>query len=470
MDLLGELQHAVGVNHLLVGDEVCAGYSRDWTGRFLGRAAAVVRAGSTSEVAAVLATCHAAGVAVVAQGGNTGLVGGSVPLHGEVVLSLTRLDDIEPVDHAAGQVTVGAGATLASLQRHAAAAGMAFGVDIGARDSATVGGMIATNAGGLRFLRYGGMREQVVGLEAVLADGTVLSHLDGLTKDNTGYHWPSLLCGSEGTLAVVTRARLRLVPAFTEQALALLAFDSVAAAIDAVWHVRDRTPNLSAAELFLGEGLDLVCDRLLLPHPFAVTHAAYVVAECTGLHDPTEELAIAVADIHDVIDIAVADRGRFEQLWGYRERHAEAINLLGAPHKLDVTLPASRLADFINQVPAVVAGVNPSANTWLFGHVSDGNIHVNITGVAADDEQVDEAVLEFVASLGGSISAEHGIGNAKKQWLHLNRSPAEIAMFQRLKHALDPTGILNPHAVLPTPSEVSQVKKGSDPFLRQEGV
>lgn len=448
-DLLVELRRAVGPDHVLVGDDLCAGYSRDWTGRFGGRAAAVLRPADTAEVALVLAACHRAGAAVVPQGGNTGMVGGSVPLRGEVVLSLTRLTEIEAVDRAASQVTVGAGVTLSRLQRHARDADRAFGVDLGARDSATVGGMIATNAGGLRFLRYGGMREQVVGLEAVLADGTVLSHLDGLSKDNTGYHWPSLLCGSEGTLAVVTRARLRMVAAHAERALALLAFDSVGEAVNAVWHVRDHAPNLSAAELFLGSGLDLVCSQLELPHPFASTHAAYVVVECTAATDPTEELAMAVADIESVVDVAVADRGRFDLLWGYRERHAEAINLLGPPHKLDVTLPASRLAAFIDEAPSVVAAVDPSAQTWLFGHVADGNIHVNITGPSPHDETTDDAVLRYVASLGGSISAEHGIGTAKKQWLHLNRSTAEIAMFRSLKHALDPTGILNPNAVLP---------------------
>ncbi len=448
--LLGALHQAVGVGQVMVRDDLCAGFSRDWTGRFVGRAAAVVRPGSTAEVAAVMRACRDAEVAVVPQGGNTGLVGGSVPLHGEVVMSLSRLASVEPVDRAARQVTVGAGVTLSALQRHAAASNLAFGVDLGARDSATVGGMIATNAGGLRFLRYGGMREQVVGMEAVLADGTVVAHLDGLAKDNTGYHWPSLLCGSEGTLAVITRARLKLVPALAETALALLAFDSVAAAVDAVWHVRERAPALSAAELFLGDGLDLVCEQLRLPHPFGTTHAAYLIVECMALHDPVDELAAAVADLDRVSDIAVADRGRAEMLWGYRERHAEAINLLGPPHKLDVTVPAAKLVEFIETVGSVVTSVDRSARTWLFGHVADGNIHVNITGLAPHEESADEAVLVYVAALGGSISAEHGIGTAKKHWLHLNRSDAEIALFRSLKLALDPTGVLNPHVLLPS--------------------
>lgn len=447
--LFDQLRDIVGADHLLQGEELTAGYARDWSGRFVGKAAAVVRPADVEQVAAVLAACHRAGCPVVPQGGNTGLVGGSVPLQGEIVLSLRRLEALSPVDHAASQVTVGAGVTLARLQDHARSAGLAFGVDLGARDSATVGGMIATNAGGLHFLRYGGMRDQVQGIEAVLADGTIVRHLDGLWKDNTGYDWGRLLCGSEGTLAVITAARLRLVPAYAERAVALLAFAHVADAIDAVWELRQAVDSLAAAELFLGSGLELVCERLDLPKPFPETHEAYLLVECAGKIDPTDELASAVAGLGRLVDAAVADPGRRQLLWAYRERHPEAINLVGAPHKLDVTLPAARIAEFVERVPSVVLGVAPEARCWLFGHVADGNIHVNITGPAPDDESADEAVLAYVASLGGSISAEHGIGTAKKAWLHLNRSPSEVALFRSIKSALDPAGVLNPHVLLP---------------------
>jgi FAD/FMN-containing dehydrogenase len=248
---------------------------------------------------------------------------------------------------------------------------------------------------------------------------------------------------------VITRARLQLVTAHDERALALLAFGAVEPAVAAVWVLRDTVPSLAAAELFLGSGLELVCDRLHLPRPFPQTHPAYVLVECAATRDPTDEMAEAVAGLDDVTDVAVADRGRFELLWSYRERHTEAINLLGPPHKLDVTLPAGRLAAFVEAIPGVVAGVDPAASTWLFGHVADGNIHVNITGPAPDDETTDGAVLACVAELGGSISAEHGIGTAKKPWLHLNRSPGELALFRSIKDALDPAGVLNPHALLP---------------------
>src|SRR5436305_11462667 len=213
----------VGEQHVLTGDAT-AGFAVDWTGRFRGRTPATVRPQNTAEVAAVLALCTDAGRPVVPQGGNTGLVGGGVPLHGEVVVSLRRLAAIDAVDVAAGQVTAGAGATLAAVDAAASGAGLAFGVDLAARDSATVGGMVATNAGGLRMLRYGPMRAQTAGVEAVLADGRLVVHLGGLAKDNTGYDLAGLLAGSEGTLAVITRLRLRLVPRLEHRTTGLLAF------------------------------------------------------------------------------------------------------------------------------------------------------------------------------------------------------------------------------------------------------
>src|SRR2546423_3672422 len=220
--LQSQLIEAIGPEAVLTDPDVVAGYETDWTGRFRGRARLVVRPASRDQVVSVLRLCSAAGAAVVPQGGNTGLVGGGVPRDGEVVLSLARLDSLGPVDRLAGQVTVGAGATLSAVQRHAAAAGFEFAVDLAARDSATIGGMVNTNAGGLKVLRYGSMRAQVAGLEAVLADGRVISRLGGLPKDSTGYDLVGALVGSEGTLAVVTSVRLRLVALARRQVTALL--------------------------------------------------------------------------------------------------------------------------------------------------------------------------------------------------------------------------------------------------------
>jgi len=348
-------------------------------------------------------------------------------------------------------VTTGAGVTLGELQAAARAAGWSYGVDMASRDSATVGGTVATNAGGLRVVRYGDTRAQVLGLEAVLGSGEVISHLGGLVKDNTGYHWPSLVCGSEGTLAVVTAARLRLVPPVGYRTVALLAFPAVRPAVEAAGRLRRALPILEASELVLAPGMELVCSVTGAGLPFPAPHPVYLLIEVADRTDPTGPLAEAVDGIDDLSDVAVAtEPGPRAALWHYREAHTEAINTLGSPHKLDVTLPNGALAEFVDRVPDVVRTVDPAARTWLFGHVGDGNIHVNVSGPAPDDDRVDDAVFRLVAALGGSISAEHGIGTAKKRWLHLSRTPAEIRAFRSIKHALDPAGILNPGVLLPS--------------------
>jgi FAD/FMN-containing dehydrogenase len=448
--LLDALRVAVGPAHVLTDPDVTAGQVRDWTGRFTGSTPAVVRPGTVDEVAAVLRVCCDAGAAVVPQGGNTGLVGGSVPLHGEVLLDLRRFGALEPVDARAGQVTAQAGVTIARLHDHARAAGWDYGVDLSARDSATVGGTIATNAGGIYVMRYGATRRQVLGIEAVLSDGRVVRHLDGLEKDNTGYDLAGLLCGSEGTLAVITAARLRLVPRLTHVVVALLAFDDVEGALDAVGALRRAVDSLRAVELFFQDGLDLVCDRLRLPRPFNRPHHAFVLVEAAAGTDPTAELAAAIEALGDLADSAVAADDRAARaLWRYREGHTEAINQLGAPHKLDVTLPGDQLARFVEEVRDQVVARAPNATVWLFGHAADGNIHVNVTGVAPDDEGITDTVLRLVARRHGSISAEHGIGTAKRAWLSLVRSAAEIDAFRAIKTALDPARVLNPHVLLP---------------------
>ena len=446
--LPGELAEVVGPRHVLVDPEVTASYVVDWTGRFHGSTPAVVRPGSTSEVAEVVRRCRRAGAPLCLQGGNTGLVGGGVPLHHEVVLTLERLGAVGDVDRSAGQVTAGAAVTIGQLQR-AGGAGWSYGVDLASRDSATVGGSVATNAGGVHVLRYGPTRAQVLGVEAVLGDGSVISHLGGLLKDNTGYDLAALLCGSEGTLGVVTRARLRLVPATPERVVALLGFDSVAPSLRAAAELRRDVTTLSAAEFFLAPGLQLVCRHRRAAAPFDRPFTAYLVVEAAGRTDPTDELAEAIGSLGEVGDVAVAvDGPSAERLWAYREGHTEAINALGPPHKLDVALPPSRLPGFVAEVPAVVAAVAPEADVWLFGHAADGNVHVNVTGVAPEDPAVDEAVFGLTAREGGSISAEHGIGTAKVRWLALNRSPSELAAFSALRRAFDPDHILNPHVLV----------------------
>jgi FAD/FMN-containing dehydrogenase len=310
--------------------------------------------------------------------------------------------------------------------------------------------MVATNAGGNRVLRYGPMRHQVVGVEVVLADGSVLSHLGGLLKDNTGYDLAGLLVGSEGTLGVVTAARLRLVPRDTERTTAVLALRSVADAVEVAARLRDRLASLDAVEGIVQASLSLVADVLGLVPPFAALPPVALLVEVAGRADPTDELAGAVGALGErVVDAVVAtDDAARRRLWAWREGVAEAVARTGIPHKLDVTLPLARLDEFATRVPDVAATAAPGARCYLFGHLGDGNLHVNVLGVAPDDERVDDAVLRLVVELGGSISAEHGIGTAKQPWLALQRSAAELAAMAAIKHALDPAGVLNPHALL----------------------
>ncbi len=448
--LAGELAGIVGDSHVLTAPDMRAGYERDWTGRFGGEARLVVRPGSADEVAAVVRTCADAGAAIVPQGGNTGLVGGGVPRGGEVVLSLVRLDDLDPVDQVAGQVSVGAGVTLERLQDHLRGSGFDFAVDYGARSAATVGGMVATNAGGVHVVRYGSMRRQVAGIEAVLADGSVIERMAGLVKDNAGYDLPGLVTGSEGTLAIVTRVRLSLVRHLPERVAALFAVEDTAAAVDLFGHLHARLPTLEAAELFYADGLALVCDERNLSPPFATDHPAYLLVECADIRDVVEPLADAMEDAPGVLDEAVADdTAARERLWSYRELHTEAINARGVPHKLDVTVPLAAVAAFADDVRERVGQVAPDARTILFGHVGDGNLHVNVLGPEPQDESVDEAILRLVAAHRGSVSAEHGIGIAKPRWLSLTRTPEEVAALRAIKRALDPRGLLNPGVLLP---------------------
>ncbi len=445
---LAGCRRAVGEAAVLVDPEVTASYVTDWTGRFTGTTPAVVRPASTAEVAAVVALAREHRVALVPQGGRTGLVAGGVPLAGEVVVSLTRFTGLSPVDPLAQQVTAGAGVTLAALGDHAAATGLAFGVDLGARASATVGGMVATNAGGLHVVRHGAMRAQLVGVEAVLGTGRVVSRLGGLVKDNTGYDLAQLLCGSEGTLGIVTAARLRLVAPPRHVVTALLAVASIDHAVTLAAELRRTVAGVQALELMTGPGMALVA-RYLEATPPLTAAAAYLLVEVGADADPVDALAGAAAAA-GVLDAAVATEGaERRRLWRWREAHSEAGGSLGVVHKLDVTLPAAELARFCTDVEAQVAAARPGATTLLFGHVGDGNVHVNVVGPPADDDAVDDIVLGLVVDRGGSISAEHGIGTLKRRWLARDRSPDEVATMAAVKAALDPDGILNPGVLLP---------------------
>ncbi len=449
MDCLEQaLTDAVGARHVLTDREMLVSYERDYTGRFEGRARLVVRPGSTDEVAAVVRACAGAGAALVPQGGNTGLVGGGVPRHDEVLVSLTRLTEIGEVDRALGQITVGAGVTLAALHAAARAADEDPGLDFAARDSCTIGGVVACDAGGARALRHGTARAHIAGLEAVLADGSVISRLAGLSKDNAGYRLPEMLIGSEGTLGIITRVRWKLTALMRARVAALVPLQNARAASDLLTHLRAHAPSLESCDFFLDEGLDLVLQHQRRPSPLSARAPFYVLAECAGRTDPTDELAAALGEA-GVEDALIADdTASREGLWSLREGHTDAINAAGVPHKLDVGIPLSELDRFLDEVP-VAASKAGGKRVILFGHLGDGNVHVNVLGPDPEDTRVDDAVLELTLACGGTISAEHGIGVVKAGWLERARGPAEVSAMRAIKQALDPEGLLNPGAVLP---------------------
>lgn len=469
--LLAELRQVVGRAHVLTDPDQVAGYEIDWTRRHRGPALAVVRPADTAEVAGVVRACRDAGAAVIPQGGNTGLVGGSVPRPeatpsgvGQVVISTRRLTELGRVDLAAGQVTAGAGVTLEDLQAHVRGTGLQVGLDLAARGSATVGGLAATNAGGERVLRYGVARSQVVGIEVVLADGSVVRRLSGLVKDNVGYDLAGLFVGSEGTLGVITAVRLRLFPEPPSRAAAMIGLASVEAAVDALTGLRARLDGLEAAELMEREGVELVRRHLALGPPLVDDHPFYLLVEAAGTADQATALAEALASLgappaaaavaHEAppaFDAVIGESsGERARLWRYRDAHTEALAASGIPLKLDVALPLAALASFVAEGRVLVASSRPHVRTVAFGHLAEGNLHVNLLGLA--DHEVAEttaAVLGLVAAHGGSISAEHGLGVAKARWLRLGRDAPDLAAMRAVKEALDPTGTLNPGVLFP---------------------
>jgi FAD/FMN-containing dehydrogenase len=437
--LLGALRASLGGDAVITDPVVAATHEVDWTGRFRGRAVALVRPRSAAEVGEILQACTGAGIGVVPQGGNTGLVAGAVP-HDTVVLSTSRLDTLGDVDGSRGEVTAGAGVTLERVQRAAADAGFTFGVDLAARGSATIGGMIATDAGGIHGLRYGSMRRQVIGLEAGLADGSVVRELPGRSLVD-------VLAGSEGTLGVITEARLRLVPAWSHRATALVSVDNVAAAVVASQHAREHLSDLEALEFVDAACLTLAAERAGQSVPVPGDALLIESAADRPLLDDLTGLLSAMPGLRDAV---VADDGPGRRrLWAFREGVTEAISSVGVPHKLDVGLPLDRLAAFADALPPTIEAAHPGARLFVFGHLGLGNLHVNVVGPAPDDDRVDDSVLRLVASLGGRVAAEHGIGRAKARWLTLARTPEQLAAHAELKRQLDPRGILNPGVLVP---------------------
>ena len=450
---IAELKSLLGSGRISEDEDIIKTYSDDWTGRYRGFARAVISPESTDEVAEILNWCSTNQVGVVPQGGNTGMVGGSTPLNGELIISLRKMKNVNFSDTNDNQIVAEAGATLLEIQNLALERSMIYGVDFAARDSATIGGTIATNAGGLNVLRYGTTRRQIISVEAVTGTGEIIGNLNGLDKDNTGYHLPSLLCGSEGTLAIVTRAKLRLRPKPKENVSILFGLDTIQDAVNLTEACVSTSTEIIACELFFQKGVDLVREAYDLQPLWNNRKSIYLLCEFAGdlgvLDRLNENVLGEMLRTHDSILVATSDRER-QRLWQYRELHTLAISNKGIPLKLDVTIPLGNLTHFLDSIATICGNINPLSIPYVFGHSADGNMHLNILQSEPNVAEMEEEILKFVVSLDGSISAEHGIGRAKAPYLHLQRNEEEIRLFREMKKSFDPKGILNPDVIFPT--------------------
>ncbi|MBS9402444.1 FAD-binding oxidoreductase [Halomonas sp. TRM85114] len=456
--LLTDIEALVGSGNVLTGEDVSR-RSVDWLSGAPCRARAIVRPASPQELAAVMRLCHSARQPVVAHGGLTGLVQGADVDPDELAISLERLTTIEHVDTIGATLTVQAGVPLQAVQEAAEAVGLQFALDLGARGSCTIGGNIATNAGGVRVIRYGMMRQQVLGLEAVLADGTVVSSMSRMLKNNAGFDLKQLFIGSEGTLGIVTRAVLRLHPATPDVQTALVACDSFAA----LTGLLARMGNALGGSLAAFEVMWQSHYRLLTTEsgrhtpPIAPEAPFFVIVESLG-HDPTHHAELFSASLEAALeselinDAVIAHSAAQRQgIWAIREDIEGLIAALSPLLAFDVSLPIHAMADYIDALEPALIHEWPGARLVTFGHLGDGNLHLSIS-VGSADPQTRQAVAQCVytplAALGGSVSAEHGIGLEKRDYLALSRTPEEIALMHTLKHALDPHHLLNRHKVL----------------------
>ncbi len=461
--LITELGRLLGERHVLVAADDVAPYCTDWRGRYSGAAVCVVLPGSTEEVAATVSACVTAGVAIVPQGGNTGLCGGATPVGGEVVICLRRLSRIRVIDADNNSITVEAGCTLHAVQEAATAAGRLFPLSLAAEGSATLGGNLSTNAGGVQVLRYGNTRELCLGLEVVLADGRIWNGLRGLRKDNTGYDLKHLFIGAEGSLGLITAATLKLFPRPRVHATAWAAVPDPAAAVRLLGRLRDAAgDNVTAFEIVGRPALELVLRHIPNARdPLAAGPAWQVLIELSGARDDlpaTLEKALQQAIEAGIIDDAVvaASEAQAAALWALRENISEAQKIEGVSIKHDIAVPVSRIAEFIARADAAVRAAFPDVRIVCFGHIGDGNLHYNQSKpdaqsnavFIAQTESVNRLVHDLVNELGGSISAEHGLGQLKRDEVLRYKSETEMDMMRAVKQALDPRGLMNPGKVL----------------------
>ena len=465
-DALERLAAIVGAPNLLTMDDMQA-YAVDWRRRYFGKPLAVVRPGTAQEAAAAVRVCADARIAVVPQGGNTGLCGGATPdASGEqVILSLGRMNRVRALDTLNNTMTVEAGCVLQALQQTAADAGRLFPLSLAAQGTAQIGGNLSTNAGGTAVLRYGNTRELVLGLEVVLPDGELWDGLRGLRKDNTGYDLKHLFIGAEGTLGVITAAVLKLFPLPRARLTAIAALGSQRDALALFDRAREQLgERLTGFEMFSD-----LCLSLVLRHfpgtaaPFRESHPQYALIEVSDMHseqsasESLEDLLGGALESGLALDATLAQSlAQVEGMWALREFISEAQAKEGPNVKHDVSLPISRIAEFIELTDAEIARAHPGVRMVVFGHLGDGNLHYNISPPEGVDHAVflangpalNRIVHDGVARCNGSISAEHGLGQYKNIELRRYKSPLELELMRKVKAALDPLGIMNPGKVL----------------------
>ena len=453
---LSELISTLGADVAQAAADVPERYWTDWSGTPPQQPLALVRPRSTEDVSALLRLCSAHRIAVVPQGGLTGLAGAAVPTQGAVAVSMERLNVIEDINTRTGLMQVQAGVTLQSVQEAAVNAGMVFGVDLGARGSCQIGGNVSTNAGGNGVLQHGMMREQVLGLEVVLADGSVLPMLRPMIKNNTGYDLKQFFIGAEGTLGIITRVLLRLRPAPQATATTLVAMPDFDSALAVLQRMQARFGHSVAAyELMWDSFVQASLSWLKLSAPFADRHPLLALINVDGkneaqLQEDIGQVLEEAMEAGEVVDAIVAQSvAQAQTLWKLREAPAELNNNMHPAINFDVSLPQADIGRFADACEAAFTARWPQKHSLYFGHVGDGNLHVSVDGatVNGECEAVEDELYRLVGEFKGSVSAEHGIGLHKKPYLNHSRTPAELAAMRAIKQALDPLGLMNPGKV-----------------------
>lgn len=460
-DLIATLQGIVGTAQVLTDPVELAPFLTDWRGRYRGAAQCVVRPGNTAEVAAVVKACVDAGIPIVPQGGNTSLCGAATPDQAgrAVVISLSRLNRIAAVDAKNNTISVQAGCTLSAVQEAARAADRLFPLALASEGTCQIGGNLSTNAGGVQVLRYGNTRELTLGLEVVLPSGEIWNGLRGLRKDNTGYDLKQLFIGAEGTLGIITGAVLKLFPLSKTQVTCWLNVASPNAAVDLLNSAKSAfDAQLTAFELVSETSLGLVLTHIPATQRPTTASPWYVLAEFSAAEPPAIEAWLAERlEAGEVSDGVVAQSEiQAKRLWALRENISEAQKIEGISIKHDISVPVSSIPEFLMTADAALAKAFPGIRVVAFGHVGDGNLHYNLSKADAHDNaafiasqpEVNRLVHDTVHALNGSISAEHGIGQLKRDEIRRYKSPVEMAMMRSIKQALDPLGLMNPGKVI----------------------